>query len=129
MSDSTLADIVLLVHFAYVLFVVLGLAVVWIGYFLKWDFVHNLRFRLLHLVAMGYVVYESLSNRDCPLTTWENQLRMSAGGGVYQVTFMEFWIHRIMYYDFSPQTFMIVYVLFFTALVLSFWYVKPRWEK
>jgi hypothetical protein len=112
-----------------VLFVVLGLALVWLGYWLKWDFVRNMRFRLLHLVAMGYVVYESLANRDCPLTTWENQLRMSAGDGVYQVTFMVYWIHHIMYYDFSPQTFTIIYVLFFTALVLSFFYVKVKWEK
>src|SRR5579871_6766974 len=97
--DSLLADLILVVHFAFVLFVVLGLVVIWVGYFSNWSFVRNIWFRLAHLTAMGYVVAESIDGVDCPLTVWENQLRVQAGGGVYQGSFMEHWVHAIMYYE------------------------------
>ena len=38
---SMLAHIVLLIHFAFVTFVVLGLLLTWLGYFLRWKFVRN----------------------------------------------------------------------------------------
>jgi len=128
--DSCLADLVLIFHFSYVLFVVLGLAVIWLGFFLKWNFVRDFWFRLAHLLAMGYVVAESLMGVDCPLTVWENQLRMRAAGGqVYQGTFVQHWVHLVMYYDGSAATFTVIYVLFFTAMLLSFWFVMPKMPK
>lgn len=127
--NGFLADLILLIHFSYVLFVVLGLAVIWLGFFRRWHFVRNFWFRLAHLLAMAYVVAESLMGVDCPLTLWENQFRLKAGGGVYQGSFIEHWVHQIMYYDGNPQTFTVIYVLFFTAMALSFWFVAPKWPK
>src|SRR6266853_5488041 len=72
---SLLADLVLLVHFAFVAFVALGFLAIWVGYFCRWPFVRDLRFRVAHLLAMGVVLAESLTGLICPLTTWENQLR------------------------------------------------------
>src|SRR5688572_32767771 len=89
------ADLVLLLHFAFVAFVVLGLAVIWIGHFLRWPFVRNFYFRLAHLLAMAVVVLESLGGAVCPLTTWENKLRLLAGGSeTYAGSFIQHWIHR-----------------------------------
>src|SRR5665213_2415174 len=127
--DSFLADIILLIHFSYVLFVVLGLAVIWIGLFMRWNFVRNFWFRLVHLLAIGYVVAESLGGVICPLTVWENELRIKAGNGVYQGTFMEHWVHQIMFYDASPETFTAISVIFFLMVVLSLLIVKPQWRK
>jgi Protein of Unknown function (DUF2784) len=127
--DSFLADLILLFHFSYVLFVVLGLGVIWIGFFLGWAFVRNFWFRLAHLLAIGYVVAESFGGVICPLTLWENELRVKAGGGVYLGTFMEHWVHQIMYYDASPETFTAIYFIFFGAVLLSLWVVKPQWPK
>ena len=125
--DSLLADFILLVHFAYVLFVVLGLVVIWLGFFMRWPFVRNFWFRLAHLLAMGYVVAECFMGVICPLTIWENQLRWKAGGGhFYQGSFIEHWVHQIMYYDASPLLFSVIYVIFFILIILSFWYVRPR---
>jgi hypothetical protein len=125
--DSLLADLILLIHFSYVLFVVLGLAVIWVGFFLRWAFVRNLWFRLVHLLAIGYVVAESFGGVICPLTVWENELRVKAGNGVYQGTFMEHWVHQIMFYDASAETFTAIYVIFFGAVLLSLWCVPPNW--
>lgn len=125
--NGLLADLLLLFHFAYVLFVVLGLAVIWMGFFLGWSFVRNFWFRLSHVLAMGYVVAESLMGVVCPLTLWENELRLRAGSdSVYQNSFIQYWVHRVMFYDASALTFTIIYVLFFCLVLLSFWFVPPR---
>jgi len=126
---SFLADLLLIIHFAYVIFVVGGLAIIWAGYFFHWDFVRNFWFRLAHLLAIAYVVEESLTNTACPLTVWENEFRLKAGSGVYQGSFIEHWIHPVMFYDGTSMTFTIIYSLFFTAVLLSLWLVKPKWMK
>lgn len=125
---SLLADLVLIIHFAFVAFVVAGLALVWIGWRCGWSFVRNLWFRAAHLLAIGVVAAESLAGVVCPLTTWENDLRFLAGGGEhYQGSFVQHWLHRVMFYDASEGLFTILYVLFFGAVLLSFWLVAPRW--
>ncbi|HUC85130.1 MAG TPA: hypothetical protein VL970_08060 [Candidatus Acidoferrales bacterium] len=50
-----LANLVLALHVAFVLFVVTGLVAVWVGRICKWSFVHNLWFRAAHLAAIGLV--------------------------------------------------------------------------
>ena len=123
-----LADVVLIIHLAFVGFVVLGFATIWIGYFLRWSFVRNFYFRLVHLSAMGIVVAETLIGFNCPLTTWETQLRFLAGeGGRYEGSFMQHWFHRILYYDISAEVFSVIYTLFFLFILTTFLVVKPKW--
>ena len=76
-----LADAILIVHFAFVAYVVVGLLVVWIGFFLRWRFIRSIWFRSTHLLAMGVVVAETVFGVVCPLTTWEHDLRTLAGSG------------------------------------------------
>ena len=122
-----LADLVLVVHFAFVLFVLLGLLAIWTGRFLRWSWVRNFWFRLAHLLAIGIVVAESVGGVVCPLTTWEDKLRRLAGGGDhYAGSFLQHWVHRAMFFDCGESTFTIIYVVFFTAVLASFWVVKPR---
>jgi hypothetical protein len=52
--NPLLADIVLIVHFAFVAFVVGGLALVWIGAVLGWAWVRNFWFRAAHLAAIAF---------------------------------------------------------------------------
>ncbi len=122
------ADAVLIVHFAFVLFVVLGLGAIWIGWFRKWRFVRKVRFRVAHLAAMGVVVLESVFGIVCPLTTWEKNLRLAAGADVYEETFMQHWVHKAMFFQLPPAVFTAMYVLFFLGIVLSLIVVKPVWR-
>ena len=46
-----LAHVVLVIHFAFVSFVVVGLLLTWIGYFLSWSFVRNFYFRAAHILG------------------------------------------------------------------------------
>ena len=124
------ADAVLVVHFAFVAFVVLGLVVILLGGMLRWKFVHNFYFRTTHLVAMGYVVMESVAGITCPLTTWENDLRLMAGGdGPYAGSFVQHWIHRVMFFQASETTFTAIYIVFFLVVLLSFGLVRPDWPE
>jgi hypothetical protein len=122
-----LADAILAIHFAFVAFVVGGFAVIWVGHFLRWTFVSNFRFRLAHLLAMGFVLFEALIGMVCPLTTWENQLRARGGTGqAYQESFMQHWLGRILFYDLGPTAFAVIYAAFFALIVLTFWKIPPR---
>jgi energy-converting hydrogenase Eha subunit A len=56
MPYQLLADIVLLAHFAIVLFVVLGLPVIIIGNSQRWTWVNNAWWRVPHLAAIVTVV-------------------------------------------------------------------------
>ncbi|MGH8640305.1 MAG: DUF2784 family protein, partial [Burkholderiales bacterium] len=48
---SWLADLILIVHFLFVAFVVGGLALIWIGAAAGWEWVRNFWFRVAHLGA------------------------------------------------------------------------------
>lgn len=82
-----LADLLLIIHFAFILFVVGG------GLF-------ALRYRflvLLHLPALVWGVYVELSGRICPLTPWENRLRRLAGEEGYSGGFIEHYLLPVIY--------------------------------
>ncbi len=64
-----LADAVVIIHAAYVGFVVFGLAAILIGVALEWDWVRGFCFRLSHLVAIALVCLEAILGVMCPLTT------------------------------------------------------------
>jgi hypothetical protein len=118
---SWLADIVLVVHFAFVLFVVGGLAAVWIGAAAGWRWVRNFWFRVAHLAAIAYVAGEALLGIWCPLTVWEDALR----GAHSEKSFIARWVHRVMFYDFPEWVFTAAYVLFALVVAASWWIVRP----
>ena len=127
-----LADIVLVIHFAFVAFVVIGLLITWLGYFLRWAFVRNFYFRATHILAMAVVLLESIFGIVCPLTDWEMTLRKLGGQTPYgDQGFMHDWVHTLLFLDLQPSTFTIGYACFFIALVLSFIFVFPElpWRK
>ena len=115
------ADIVLIIHFLFVLFVVGSLPMIWIGAWLNLKFVRNLVFRLTHLAAILFVVTESLGGIVCPLTQWEYALREMEADR----SFIQYWLHRILYYD-VPETILTAsYVVFALLVALTFKLVPP----
>jgi len=103
---------------------------VWAGRFLRWAWVRNAWFRLAHLLAIGIVAGEAVGGVICPLTTWEARLRETAGEmGVYQGSFIQHWVHRLMFFEASERTFTVIYVAFFALVLASFWWVKPCWPR
>lgn len=120
-----LADIVLVIHFCYVLFVVGSLPVIWIGAYFKRSFVRNRSFRFLHLGAILFVVAESLLGIVCPLTVWENQLRQVES----EQSFMQHWLHQIMFYNVPEHFLTVVYILFAGLVAATFKWIPPDLSK
>ena len=116
-----LADAILLLHFAFTGFVIIGFLLILVGLMAGWRWVHNRRFRLTHLAAIGIVVAQAWLGRICPLTTWENALRHRAGQDVYTETFVQHWLHRILFYDAEPWVFAAIYTVFGALVVLVWW--------
>lgn len=81
------ADLVLLLHFAFVLFVILGGLLVW-----RWSWV-----AYAHIPAAIWGVLIEFSGWMCPLTPLEQQLRSAAGEASYSVSFVEHYILPLLY--------------------------------
>lgn len=123
------ADAVVVVHFAYVAFVVVGLLAILLGLVCGWGWVRNIWFRSLHLLAILIVAGEAACGVTCPLTTWEQHLRTLAGDTVYQGDFIADWVHRLMFFDFQPWVFTLCYVLFGLSVLSTFVLAPPRWRR
>jgi len=123
------ADLIVVVHAAYASFVVLGLAAILVGIARKWEWVRNLWFRLLHLLAILLVVAESLWGVMCPLTTWEQSLRTRAGQAAYRGDFIANWVHELLFFDAPPWVFTVCYTLFGMAVLATFIAAPPRWPR
>ena len=81
------ADLVLLVHFAFIILVVAGGLLV-LRY--RW-------FAWVHIPAACWGAFVELSGRLCPLTTMENYFRLRAGEEGYAVSFMEQYVLPVIY--------------------------------
>jgi hypothetical protein len=121
-----LADLVLVLHIAYVTFVVGGLAAIGLGAWRGWGWVRNPWFRTIHLGMIAIVVAESGAAVACPLTTLENTLRRRGGQQAYELDFVAYWLHRAMFFRFEPWVFVVAYSLFGLAVVGSLILVPPR---
>lgn len=123
-----LADAILVIHFLFVVFVVFGLALILIGLRARWSWVHNRIFRIAHLAAIGIVVLQAWLGQLCPLTIWENNLRRLAGQSAYEETFVEHWLHQVLFYQAEPWVFAMIYTGF-GALVVLVWFLGRRAAK
>lgn len=120
------ADAILLLHVLFVIFIVLGLLLIFAGKALAWQWVCNPWFRLLHLIAIAVVVIQSWLLVICPLTTLEMALRERAGDAAYAGSFISHWLETLLYYRAPPWVFIVCYTLFGVIVVLSWIYVRPR---
>ena len=126
MPYQRLADAVLVLHLGVVVFVIGGLVLVVVGNILRWRWVNEWWFRLAHVAAIGVVVAQAWLGRICPLTTLESWLRMRAGSPPYGESFVEHWVHRLLYYDLPPRVFTVVYTVFGLLVVAAWWYFPPQ---
>ena len=87
MSSRILADAVLLLHFAFIAFAVLGGLLVW-----RWP-----RLAWLHLPAAAWAAGIAFLGGICPLTPLENRLREAGGEAGYDGSFIEHHLEALIY--------------------------------
>ena len=119
-----LADLILVTHALFVAFVILGLLAILFGRYQRWGWVRNWWFRITHLLAIGFVVVESWLGLICPLTEWESRSRAAADGNAYSGSFIQHWLHEMLFYDFDPWVFTAAYTAF-GVLVFIAWLLVP----
>jgi len=122
---SLLADLILIVHFAFVVFVVAGFLLILTGLLASWSWIHNRVFRITHIAAIAVVVLQAWLGQLCPLTIWENEFRRRAGDSGYSASFIEHWLHKTLFYQAEPWVFTTIYTVF-AALVVLVWFLGRR---
>lgn len=84
---NLLADLVLLLHLLFILFVVFGGLLV----------IHWRRLAWLHIPVVIWGVLLELNQWICPLTPLENYFRRKAGNGSYDTGFIEYYLTAFIY--------------------------------
>jgi hypothetical protein len=87
MAYRLAADLLLLLHLAFIMFVLLGGLLAW---WRRW-------FAALHLPAALWAVLLELNGWGCPLTPWEQQLRLAAGEAGYSGGFIAHYLLPLIY--------------------------------
>jgi hypothetical protein len=126
MPYQLLANAVLLLHIAIVLFVVGGLVLIVVGNLRGWRAVNSLWFRLVHVGTIGIVVAESWWGIECPLTTLEMWLRAQARVSTYSGDFIEHWLQSVLFWNAPPWVFTMAYSVFGLAVVAVWWGFPPK---
>lgn len=123
------ADAILVVHALIVCFVIGGLVAIVLGGWRRWAWTRNVFFRLTHLVTIAFVVAQAWLGRLCPLTVWEQDLRLAAGQGIFERSFIERWVAELLYWNLPWWVFLTVYTLFGVAVAWSWWRFPPAWSR
>ena len=116
------ADVLVVVHFGIVAFIVGGLILVWAGAPLGWNWIRNPWFRYLHLGAIAFVALETVFGIACPLTVWEDLMR----GGRSPESFIARWVHGLLFYRAPEWVFTAAYLGWALATLATLRLVPPR---
>jgi hypothetical protein len=122
------ADAILFAHVLFVLFVVVGLALILLGKLLSWAWVRNPVFRWAHIAGIGIVILQSWLGVICPLTSWEMALRAKAGEATYSGSFIAHWLESMLYLQAPEWAFTVAYTLFGALVAASWYWVRPRYN-
>ena len=93
-----LADVVVVLHLAFVFFVLFGGVIVW-----RWS-----RVAWLHLPSVMWGVSIEWAGLPCPLTPWETWLRRQSGTAVYEGDFVERYLLPVLYPEELTRTIQLV---------------------
>ncbi len=119
MLYKVLADAIVIIHFAWILFMLLGFILTLCGFFYR-SFFDRWLFRTLHLCGIAYVSLLAIMGKYCPLTILENTLRTRYDPELgYPGSFIVHYIEKLVYPDVSPLIILIptVIIAVFTIVV------------
>jgi hypothetical protein len=119
MAYRLLADLVVVIHGAFVLFAVLGGLLVF----------RQRRWAWLHLPAFLWAGFIELTGGICPLTPLENRLRVLGGDSTYQGGFIDRYVMPFLYPDALTQAHQILLgslVLVLNAVIYAVLWRRTR---
>ena len=114
-----LADLILILHFCFVLFAIFGGLLV-----LRWRWMWK-----FHLPALVWGFLVQYFVWMCPLTDWENYFRDLGGEAGYEGGFIEYFISAIIYPGIiTPQTHLLMAVALVVFNLLVYALILRRWR-
>lgn len=119
MLYKILADLIVVTHFVWILFMLVGFILTLRGLFYK-KFFERWLFRTLHLFGIAYVSILAIMGKYCPLTIWENALRAKYDTRLtYAGSFMIHYLEELVYPDINPLIIRILttFIAVFTVVV------------
>jgi hypothetical protein len=122
---QNLADVVLLLHALFVVFVVSALLLIIVGGYHQWSWIRNWWFRVAHLASIAFVAAQSWAGLLCPLTSLEMWFREQAGATIYVGSFIQYWLERFLYYDAPNWVFVVVYTAFGLLVIIAWLRFPP----
>ncbi len=111
-----LADIVLVLHFCFVVFAVFGGLLILRRRWIVW----------LHLPALVWSISVEFFHFPCPLTMLENYLRELGGEAGYADGFINYLVSAVLYSPISPQTQIILGLLLGAFNLFVYYYIFRR---
>ncbi len=122
MVSNILAGLVVAAHFAWILFLILGMPVL--------AALNLRRLRILHFAALLGTVAMQATGTVCPLTYLEAALRSGGAASVYPGQFITEFLESIIYVnDFTLKIVQALTILLLAATGLSFFFRPLRKEK
>ena len=125
MTYLLLADTLAVLHGLLVVFVIGGQGLILSGWARGWTWTCNLRFRIVHLAVIAFVVVQTWFGELCPLTVWENELRRLSSAEGYAESFIAHWIHVWLYWHVPHRVFVVVYSALAALVAISWWRHPP----
>jgi hypothetical protein len=118
-----LADLVFVVHLAFIIFVIVGALLVW-----RWRWII-----IPHLVAAIWGLAIEFLNAPCPLTPLEQELLQKAGEEGYYGGFVDHYIVPLIYPQAHPHFFLkagifllVVNLFLYGILIVRIWVIRSR---
>ena len=119
MIVSLAADLVVLIHLAFICFVIAGALLVYRWRWLVW----------LHIPAVVWAVLLEFNGWLCPLTPLENRLRLLAGEQGYTGGFIEHYLVPVIYPQFLSRDIQLLLGIIVLVLNLAiYFYVLRAWR-
>ena len=116
-----LADLILIIHFAVVLFIIFGFCFP-IFYKFKFNFAKNYYIRIIHISLITIVLVATLAGVICPLTIIENLLRNST----QSESLIAKLLRDLLFRDFSISYFLFIYFVCFSWTVFIWFFFPPN---
>jgi hypothetical protein len=119
MLHATVANLLVIVHFLFVMFVILGGLLLF-----RWP-----RIAFVHLPAAAWGVMIELNHWICPLTPFEQSMRRAAGEEGYTGGFIDHYIVPLIYPEgLTPEIQWVLgaIVLLLNAVIYGSWMLKRR---
>ena len=122
-----LSDILVLLHLGWAIFMVGGFVFAVIGIFVpayrRW-----VKLRTAHVIGIVFTASVPLWSGYCPVTKWENALRLNEGLPAISRSFLVHYAHRILYLDVPLWTITLGTTLV-AVVSVALYFVYPPWKE